>query len=382
MIVLHLIKTSVGASWALRQIRELIKLGVDVHVAMPEGPMVVEYQNVGAITHILQTALNVKQPWKNFEIFRKLKYLVKEINPDIIHSHFVATTLTMRIALRGNKRIKRIFHVPGPLHLEHLIFKKVDVLSACENDYWIASCEWTKEKYISEGVPSEKIGLVYYGVDIDEHVQSTRTNKLRDEFCIEHDAFVVGNVSYFYPPKKYLGQSRGLKGHEDLIDAIDIVSKDIGNIVCVFVGGPWGGAEAYMNSVKEYADSKQSGTFIFTGFRSDIQDVYPDFDIACHPSHSENVGGAVESMLCGVATITTNVGGFPDLVKVNKTGWLALPQNPQNLAESILDAYNKVNQREQFSIEGRKLAEKLLNVKENAKTLKTYYDSLTNENSL
>ena len=37
MKVLHLVKTSRGASWALRQMRELKRLGVDVHVALPPG---------------------------------------------------------------------------------------------------------------------------------------------------------------------------------------------------------------------------------------------------------------------------------------------------------------------------------------------------------
>ena len=33
--VLHLIKTSDGATWALRLCRELIKLGVEIHVIIP-----------------------------------------------------------------------------------------------------------------------------------------------------------------------------------------------------------------------------------------------------------------------------------------------------------------------------------------------------------
>lgn len=35
MRVLHLLKTSVGATWALRQVREFAKLGVQVRVALP-----------------------------------------------------------------------------------------------------------------------------------------------------------------------------------------------------------------------------------------------------------------------------------------------------------------------------------------------------------
>ena len=63
MRVLHLIKTPVGAGWALRQIRELVQLGVTVHVALPgEGPMRGRYNEVGAIEHTLQTDFPVRAP--------------------------------------------------------------------------------------------------------------------------------------------------------------------------------------------------------------------------------------------------------------------------------------------------------------------------------
>ena len=50
--VLHLLKTAVGASWALRQTTELVKLGVEVHLALPDGPMVARYKATGVVVHI------------------------------------------------------------------------------------------------------------------------------------------------------------------------------------------------------------------------------------------------------------------------------------------------------------------------------------------
>lgn len=94
MRVLHLIKTSVGATWALRQIRELVKLGIEVHVALPGGgPMAGKYNEAGAIEHLLQSDFPVRAPWRFSALSAKLSALVKTIQPDIIHSHFVGTTL-------------------------------------------------------------------------------------------------------------------------------------------------------------------------------------------------------------------------------------------------------------------------------------------------
>ena len=48
MKVLQLVKTSVGATWALKQMRELVKLGVEVHVALPtDGLLIEKYKEFG-----------------------------------------------------------------------------------------------------------------------------------------------------------------------------------------------------------------------------------------------------------------------------------------------------------------------------------------------
>lgn len=381
MKVLHLLKTSTGATWALRQLRELVTLGIEVHVALPEGPLVIEYQKHGIHTHILQTAIEIKKPWKNLSLFKRFRKLVDNIEPDIIHSHFVATTLTMRIALGKNHHIKRIFHVPGPLHLEHKLFRTIELLSAGKPDYWLGSCRWTCNAYQSFGISSDKVGLVYYGVDLQQFKINLTAN-LHKELSLSSNTKIIGNVAYFYAPKKYLGQKRGLKGHEDLIDAIDIVSKTQNDIVGVFVGGPWAGCQNYMNEVIKYAESKKYGKYYFLGLRKDVQNLYGDFTLTVHPSHSENVGGAVESLFCQSPTISSNVGGFPDLVIPNKTGWLTPAKAPEKLAETITLALNSPNESSLYAKQGRELAIKMFDVRSNAQDIRNYYIKLLKMNQL
>jgi glycosyltransferase involved in cell wall biosynthesis len=381
MKVLHLLKTSTGATWALRQLRELVKLGIDVHVALPSGPLVTEYQGVGVTTHTLQTAIDIKKPWTNISRFKALRELVDKISPDIIHSHFVATTLTMRLALGRNHPVKRIFHVPGPLHLEHKIFRTAELITAGKADYWLGSCRWTVGAYQRFGISPHRIGLVYYGVDIDQF-QSGLTANLHQELNLPSDTQIIGNVAYFYAPKKHLGQKRGLKGHEDLIDAIDIASETKHNLVGVFVGGPWDGCQDYMDEVVEYAKNKQHGQYFFLGLRHDVQNLYGDFALTVHPSHSENVGGAVESLFCQSPTIATNIGGFPDLVIPNKTGWLVPSKDPNALAKQILIALDSPDMRQLLAEQGNVLAQKMFDVRHNAVDIFHYYQKLLKEGKL
>lgn len=379
MRVLHLLKTAVGASWALRQTSELVKLGVEVHLALPNGPMVDRYRAAGVQVHVFDPALVLSRPWQNLAKARALRGLVKQIQPDLIHSHFVATTLLMRIALRGYKAA-RIFHVPGPLHLEHWLFRNLDLFSAGKKDYWLASCLWTQRKYLSCGIQQQKVGLAYYGVNEDDFLFSQEPETpIRQSLGLDEDTFVLGMVAYFYPPKRYLGQKRGLKGHEDLIDAVAIVARQHPKVKVIFVGGPWGNSQEYFEQVKAYADKNAPGLCEFMGLRRDVPQLYPQFDLAVHPSHSENVGGAVESMYAAVPTLTSDVGGFPDLVIDGETGYMAPAKQPKALAEKIIQAIEHPEQRREYVQQGLAKVASVMNVQHNARQVLAFYHQILSE---
>jgi len=382
MRVLHLLKTAVGASWALRQTSELVKLGVEVHLALPEGPMVNKYREAGVKVHIFDPSINIRHPFSNIKQVKKLRDLVAAVCPDLIHSHFVATTLLMRLALRKSS-IPRIFHVPGPLHLEHGLFRRIELCMANKQDYWLASCLWTQNKYQQCGVSPKKVGLAYYGVNEDDFLfNNSSDNQLREDLGLSKEDFLVGMVAYFYGPKAYLGQTRGLKGHEDLIDAMAIVNHQYPNVKCVFVGGPWGNSQKYFEQVKTYAKHKAGDNCIFLGQRNDVPKLYPQFDLAVHPSHSENVGGAVESMYAQVATLTSDVGGFPDLVTDGETGYIAAAKSPNELASKIIEAINNPEERKKRIVKGLEKVTQVMNVEHNARQVNDFYIDVLEQESL
>ncbi len=380
MRVLHLLKTAIGASWALRQTEQLIKLGVEVHLALPDGPMVEKYQAAGVKVHILNAALNLSKPWKNITTAKTLRRLVQDINPDIVHSHFVATTLLMRIALVG-VNVPRIFHVPGPLHLEHGLFRRLDLYSGTKLDYWLASCIWTQNRYVTSGIATERVGLAYYGVNAEDFTFRASEHDLKASLGMQANDYLIGMVAYFYGPKKYLGQTRGLKGHEDLIDALAIVRLRYPKTKCVFVGGPWDGADEYFQQVKVYAEQQVGDACVFLGTVKNVPELYPQFDLAVHPSHSENVGGAVESMYAKIPTLTTNIGGFPDLIIDGETGLLAQVKSPQSLADKIIQAIESPELC-QFMVEnGYDKVQQVMNVKHNAKEVLAFYHQVLTHSS-
>ncbi|HVO70354.1 MAG TPA: glycosyltransferase family 4 protein [Aggregatilineaceae bacterium] len=374
--VLHLVKTSEGAPFAVRQMRELVNLGVEVHVALPAGGRFIAlYEAAGVHIHPAQLDFPVRKPWYLPDRFRTLRRLVKEVQPDIIHSHFVGTTLTMRLALGPKHPTPRFFQVAGPLHLENPLVRRVEMASASTPDRWIGSCQRTCDYYRAAGFQENRIFLSYYGTDI-EKFSSTRTGKFRQALNLDMDTTLVGMVAYIYAPKRFIGQKRGLKGHEDLIDALKLCLAKGVRLKGVFVGGPWDGSERYEAQVRAYAQAQCSDDAVFLGHRNDVGELYPDLDIAVHPSLSESVGGAVESLLARVPTIATNVGGFPDLVVDGQTGWLVPPRCPEQIAAAILRYIDDPDTAKALAANGQRRAEYLFDVRRTAKEILEIYKTV------
>lgn len=372
MKVLHLLKTSDGASWAVRQMRELVHLGVEVHAALPPGgPQISKCHTSGVITHVQQTDFPVRRPWQLPQTVKTIRRLVDEIRPDVIHSHFVGTTLAVRLALGRHNTIPRIFQVPGPLHLEHGPFGTMELSLAGLADYWIASCAWTRDRYKEMGVRADRVFLSHYGTDMADF--AVAAGKLRSELRLSPETKLVGLIAYMYPPKYYLGQFRGIKGHEDYLQAMALVRRKEANCFGLVVGAQWGPGTAYEHRLRQHASRLVGDGVVFLGLRNDVPAIYADLDVAVHPSLSENLGGAAESMLAGVPTVATRVGGLTDLVQDSVTGWLVPPRSPVALSEAILSAISDRKEATRRAICGQTLARKLLDVRKTARDVLAVY---------
>jgi len=374
MKALHLLKTGVGARWALMQLRELVRLGIECHVVVPdEAGIVPEYRRAGVNVHVLDlNAIPATPAW--FRAAGALRRLVDAETPDVVHSHFVATTLLMRAALGGTST-PRVFQVPGPLHLESRLFSALDLATAGRHDVWVASCEWTRRRYIDLGIDPARVFLAHYGSDL-EALRPAAPGSLRQELGLAAGTQIVGMVAYCYRPKVYLGNRRGIKGHEDFIDAIGCLRAEGRDVVGVVAGGAWQGASRYFRSLQDYAAAHAHAHIVFLGTRRDVSAVYADLAVAVHPSLSENLGGAAESMLLGRPTVTTSVGGFPDLIVEGVTGYMVPPRNPQALAGAIARMLDDPGGASDVAAAGQQHAQRLLDVRCTAADVAAVYGQL------
>lgn len=335
--VLHLVKTLDGADWAARQVRELASLGVEVHVALPPGSGRTSelWSESGAKIHALNTALPFRSAHLLPRELARFRSLVDTVNPDLIHAHFVTNILFARLALAGSVTSpKRVFQVPGPLHMEHVIPRTLELLSSGPRDSWIASSRYIRDLYRSAGIPSHRVFLSYYGTDLDAtpDPRSSSEVPIRSRISAARDAFLVGNVSYLYAPKRLLGQRRGLKNHELMMEASSLTSEQVS---WVFVGNQWGRSQRYFERIRRKASATAAVTMLGYMDSQAARSVWSEFDLAVHVPTSENCGGVVEPLLAGVPVVASNVGGLPEVVVDGQSGRLVSADDPVALADTV-----------------------------------------------
>jgi glycosyltransferase involved in cell wall biosynthesis len=358
MRVLHVTKTSDGSFWAIRQVAQLVIRGVEVHAVLPsaDGAAVDAWRASGATLHFLDCSLPVRTPAAVFPRGLRIRRLVESLQPDLIHTHHVTTTLMIRLALGWKHSVPRIFQVPGPLHLEHRGTRNCEIALAGAKDYWIASSRFILRLYQKAGIAADRLFLSYYTSDT-KSFSNVRTGYLRRKLGIPEHAPVVGNINLIYPPKRYLGHTVGLKCHEDIIAAIAMVREQRSEVWGVLAGGTFGTSNSYERKLRALAEQKGNGRILMPGQLSapEVARSWPDFDCAIHVPLSENCGGVVEPLLSGVPVIAGDVGGLPEVIQPGRTGELVPIRNPERLAEAVLDALDHGDKFRRMAQQGTQL---------------------------
>lgn len=118
----------------------------------------------------------------------------------------------------------------------------------------------------------------------------------------------------------------------------------------------------------------------FLGKQEAIVDILNASDLFIMPSQSESFGlSALEAMACGLPTITTSVGGLPELVVHNETGYIAEIGDIQRMAKYAIDLLTNPNKYKKFSENARRRAVEFFNKEKIVKQYEEFYQRIINE---
>ncbi|MHB8544295.1 MAG: glycosyltransferase [Leptospirales bacterium] len=180
---------------------------------------------------------------------------------------------------------------------------------------------------VGEGFPAEKVALIYNGLDTKRFTPCPDPSPLRFRLGIPETAFVFGIASGFRP----------VKGVDFMIRAFARAYPDCQGSILVIAGD---GPERVL--LKSLVHSLGLDAQVrFLGVRSDMESVYPVFDVFVLCSHSEGFSNAIlEAMGMGIPVIASEVGGNIEMVSDGVQGYLVAPGDEKSLADRMIRLYS------------------------------------------
>ena len=269
-------------------------------------------------------------PVKDFWALLSLVRLIIEERPYIIHTHSSKAGLLGRLAAKI-AGVPQIVHTPhGHVFYGHFgpiaskVFLWIEKIFSRFTDRMVALTDGEKNDYEKLSVcPSEKLLKIHSGVDVAQYMNSNGNMvEKKRSLGLDQNGTVVGFVGWLLP----------IKGPEYLLKAMEYVWPEHPEAALVFVGK----GDLDLDLRTQALQVNANGRVKFLGWREDINEIIPVFDMLVLPSLNEGMGRVlVEAMAAGKPVVASRVGGIPDLVQHGETGYLVPPADEKALADGI-----------------------------------------------
>jgi len=189
----------------------------------------------------------------------------------------------------------------------------------------VAVCEAIKADLVRQGVPAEKIEVVYSGTDTERfdpaRVDGTR---VRAELDLAPDAPLVTQIGVREP-----------KGNDDVLRAFARVRAARADARLLLVGA----RPQTRPPLESLVDTLGLGAAVsIWGYRDDIPEILAASTVSVDASHTGlGITGALrESLAMATPVVATALMGNPELVRHDETGLLVPPRDPAALAAAVL----------------------------------------------
>ena len=183
----------------------------------------------------------------------------------------------------------------------------------------------TKKRLADNGLSGERVAVLHNGIDVEFWRRDAGKPVLREELGIAPDTFLVGTVARITFDKDL----------PTFYWVAEEVARRNPKVVFVIVGDGYG--DELPMARAEVARRGLEKVVLFTGHRNDLRDIYASFDLFLMTSLTEGMPNTLlEAMALGVPSVSTRVGGIPELLGDGKEGFLAPVGDAAGLAAAVL----------------------------------------------
>jgi glycosyltransferase involved in cell wall biosynthesis len=346
--VLHLLGTALPEGSGIANIVAELSRNLDqryrVHAWFLEsdGPLVQELRDSGAFAHWIDWKNGSRGPLGAFRFWWHLR----SEDFSLVHQHWGARSI--RHLIRATTDAKIIVHAHGQLlstadHVDDLPgLRGADAIIAVS-------------KSIADQLPDRRVHVVYSGIRSSHETARTPLKS--------RDPVIIGTACRLIEAK----------GVQELIAAISMLKEEFPGVRLKVAGdGPH--KDLLLRAARERNVLQEVE---FLGWIDDLPPVLKTWDIFALPSYDEGLPIAIlEAMSEGLPVVATDVGGIPELVENDRTGYLVSPGDVNALCTALRRLVIDCQLRGQLGDQGKRRAETCFSVQQMVVKIESIYAAL------
>jgi Glycosyltransferase len=300
-------------------------------VTIDSGYLIPAFENMGVNVYNL-----AERGLFNPKIYFKLKKVLKELDPDIVHTHLLKADFYGRLAAKKNgvKHIISTCHNDSTIHKRSAnpdrknIFDRIDNFILDFTNSNVICISQKVKNYLSwrkSNLDMSRVDVIYNGIDISKsRLKLTKSERLksRQSLNLSENDFVV----------TIIGRLEEQKGHLKFLENIKNFLIQNPNIKFLFIGD--GSLRKEIESFTSIHSLDKQVTLL--GYRNDVDELIEISDLIAVPSLWEGFGLVVaEGMIKQKPVIASRVGGIPEIIQHEHNGFLYDIENQNELLETF-----------------------------------------------
>ncbi len=276
-------------------------------------------------------------PLSDYYAYKRIRKLIREYRPDIVHTHASKAGALGRIAAIHE-------NVPVIVHTFHghvfkgyfgrfktSIFKNIERYLAKKSSAIVAISALQKQELSSvyNITEASKITVVPLGFDLKRFTenQDEKRSYFREKFELEPDTLCIGIIGRLAP----------IKNHFLFIDAIEFLLKNSAKKIKAIIIGD-GETRSDLENYVEQQSVNTRNALVFAGWSKEIDVALAGIDVVCLTSKNEGTPvSLIEAQAAGRFIVSTNVGGIKDILHPH-CGLLSEPDDIKGFKNNLLSA--------------------------------------------
>ena len=325
----------------------------------------------------LRRAIN---PLNDIVSYFQIKKLLRQLQPDIVHTHSAKAGILGRFAGYGLKG-KWAENLPVVLHTIHGLafhpyqsqwlnrfYIAIEKSAAKRTDFFIsvANAMTAQATAVGIGKPEQYV-TAYSAIEEDdflEPISEERKRDFRQKYEISKDSIVLVTIARLFM----------LKGHEYIIESAKQLSKRFEKCIWLFIGD--GNLSDHFK--QQVCQLGLAEKVKFTGLLppSQIPLAIQSSDILVHCSLREGLARTLpQAMLCRKPAVSFDVDGAREVVNEN-TGRLIEPKNVEQLTKACAELIEDEDLRKKLGENGRESVKEKFAPETMVDTIETVYENL------